>query len=1382
MTPHNPRETELPASSALSGLDFPVVGIGASAGGIQALLRFFEHMPDDAGMAFIIILHLSPTHESHADEILQRVTKMPITQVLSSIKLEKNHVYLISPATALSLADDFLHVTPDERLRGRPITIDVFFRSLADAHGTRAISIVLSGFGSDGAIGISRIKEQGGIAIAQSPADAEYQDMPNNAIATGFVDLVLPVAEMPRKLIDLRDNARLIRLLPSGDGPLLSSLPAEEHAGSSVEQALQQVLTILRNHSGHDFRHYKRATVLRRVERRLQVNGVSDLPGYWRFLEAHPEEATALLKDMLIGVTNFFRDREAFDAVERDVIPRIFSGKSQDEQVRAWVAGCSTGEEAYSLAMLMCEALQDGQAQPAIQVFATDIDDRAVGIARSGAYPESIVSEFTPQRLHRFFTVTASRFVVAKSLRDKVLFAPHNVLRDPPFSRVDLVSCRNLLIYLDRSVQRQVLQTFHFALRPGGYLFLGSSESAEIADDLFTPVDKKNRIYKAKVLASRLKSQRAMPVTNPIISSSHFAPSRPAVGPMVFSSAMLHQRALEYYAPPSVIVDRDGEILHMSERVGRFFRYIGGEPSRNLLKLINPDLRLELRTALSQALQSGKSVDARRARFTRGDAYSYVNMTVRPFKDDAIGSNVVLIFFDELIDDKKIEALDPAETEHSPMILQLESELHSTKEQLQTTVEQANFSTEELKASNEELQAINEELRSATEELETSKEELQSVNEELITVNAELQAKVEETAKANDDLQNLIVSTGIATIFVDRQMRIKRYTAPAVGLFNLIATDIGRPLLDLTHRLDYPELAGDARASFETLRLTEREVKTHDGEWYLARLLPYRTSDDRIDGAVLTLIDITSQRQAQAAARTSEDRLKLAALSTDDYAIIVQDLDGVIVSWNKGAQRVFGYDEAEMLGKPIDLIFLKEDLANGAPLAERVRATSVGRAEDERWYVRRDGRAIYCSGVLTPIDADNFKGYAKIARDFTDKKGAENQQHLQLTLERAVRTQAEEANRLKDEFFAVLSHELKNPLNLIHVKAELLTRVPEARDIVSVQEAADAIRRSVVSQAKIIDDLLDLSRIRTGKLMLDIGPVDLELVARSVVEASSADALAKGVALSLAGPDTPVMVEADAVRVEQMLWNLMRNALKFTPEGGEVKVILSRKNGFAGIEVVDTGRGIAADFLPKIFDMFSQADGGGRRDSGGLGIGLSLVKQLIEMHGGRIEAASAGLGHGARFCLWLPEKAQAPSQKIRAVAADPSILRGLRVLLVDDALESLEAFRVLLELDGAQVWAESSAEGALTALAEHEFDLILSDIGMPAMNGLEFIERLRQSPRTAHVPALALTGFGREQDAVQALRAGYHAHLSKPVSLHNLLEAIARVLSNTRST
>ncbi|SAL18041.1 chemotaxis protein [Caballeronia humi] len=1358
-----------------SALDFPVVGLGASAGGLQALLRFFENAPADMDMAFAVVLHLSPRHISTADQILQRATRMRVVQVDKPLPIERNHVYVIAPGKSLTMDDGHLTVSDAAPAGSRPVTIDLFFRSLADAHGPNAMSIVLSGTGSDGAVGLARVKEVGGVTFAQEPDDAEYGEMPQSAIATGQVDLVLPVVEMPQKLLELWQNVKRISL--PGLNVRTSKQPVEPEAGTDAESALQDILTSLRARTGHDFRHYKRATMLRRIERRLQVNALPDLVTYRNFLQDNPRETSALLADMLIGVTHFFRDREAFDTLARDVLPEIFERKHGQDQVRAWVAGCSSGEEAYTIAMLFAAHQSDARSPVALQVFATDIDESAVAKARAGVYPDSISVDVPPDTLLQFFTKTASRYEIAKPVREKILFALHNVLRDPPFSRLDLVSCRNLLIYLNRTVQRQVLEMFHFALHPNGYLMLGSSESAESAEDLFSVVDRKHRIYRAKAVAK----PRGATIIAQALGGANTQPAAADNGSALpparrnFSFGALHQRMLEQYAPPSIVVNRDSKIVHMSDNAGRFLRYVGGEPSSNVIALVLPELRLDLRTALFQAQQTGHSVDARRVRLERDGRQAHVTMTVRPFHAAEADADFVLVLFDEVPEAISDGTFHIGDANADSVLMQLERELQRSKEQLQRTIEQYETSTEELKASNEELQAINEELRSATEELETSKEEVQSVNEELITVNNELQLKIEEAGKANDDLQNLIASSDIATIFVDRTMRVKRYTPSATSVFNLIGADVGRSLFDITHRLDYPELADDVAATFQSLRLIEREVSSNDARRFFARLLPYRTVDDRIDGAVLTLVDITALRRAEGEARAGEARLRLTVQTTNDYVIIVQDPKGVIQSWNAGAERVFGYAQSEAVGRNIEMLFTAEDRALTMPEHERSAALREGRFEDERWHVAKNGKRVFCSGVMTPLSEAQFTGFAKIARDLTSRKTLEDMRQLQLSQERSVRERAEAANRLKDDFLAVLSHELKHPLNLINVKAEMLPRLPEARGVPTIVEAADAIRRAVHGQARIIDDLLDLSRVRTGKLALNLARTDLCATIATICDAMESDAAAHGIALTTTLPPEPATAKVDPVRFDQIVWNLLTNALKFTPAGGKVRIDLTRDGEYLRIDVADTGEGIEPHFLPYIFDMFSQANEARRKSGVGLGIGLALVKQLAEMHAGRVAATSEGVGKGSCITVWLPPSGDdivIPG----VLPGESSVLAGLSILVIDDDRETGHALASLLRLEGASVQTGESGADALVALTSTHVDLLLCDVGMPVMDGYQLLHALRSMPEFAALPAIALTGYSGAAQERKTLEAGFDVHLTKPVSLATLVAAVERTI------
>jgi two-component system CheB/CheR fusion protein len=1366
---------------AIEHPDFHVVGMGASAGGLAALLRFFENMPAQNDMAFVIVLHLSPKHESSIAKLLQNVTKMPVLQVLEPVRIEKNHVYVIPPSKNLLMDDGQLIVEPLTRPHGRHVAIDLFLRTLAEVHRERAVGIILSGTGSDGVVGIARIREAGGVTIAQAPDDAEYDAMPRSAIDAGVIDVVLPVVDMPQKLIDVVRNSVAI-MLPDADTEELSNLPEIGAAAKNIsEAALMAIMEILHVRTGHDFTHYKKATVLRRIERRMQVNCLSNLSDYLAYLEANQEETPLLLQDMLISVTNFFRDRDSFEALERDIVPRLFDGATHGMQIRAWTAGCATGEEAYSVAMLLA-----GQAErhPGvdIQVFATDIDKRAIGIGRRGVYPESIVTDVPPGKLRQFFNSDSNQYQIKKDIREKVLFAAHNILRDPPFSRVHLITCRNLLIYLSREVQQKIFEMFHFALLPGGYLFLGSSESAEVASKYFIPVDKKNRIYRASGTAHSTHYVPAMafrqsnPAT-PIVLAPQIAKPR-------LPYADLHQRLLEHYAPPSVLINHEGDIVYLSEKAGHYLRYVGGEPSHNLVTLVVPELRLELRTALFQVTQNTADIETRPVTVSRSGFDANVSMTIRQVQRDQTSGKLILVLFNE--SEKSVIEEPTPEAQNSFMIKQLEGELFVTKEQLQSTIEQYETSSEELKASNEELQAINEELRSTTEELETSKEELQSINEELITVNHELKMKADETGKSNDDLQNFIASTEIATVFIDRAMRIKRFTPRAADVFNVIASDIGRPLLDITHRLNYEGLERDAIEVFSTLRACEREVKSDNEKTYIARLIPYRTIEDKIDGLVLTFIDISNLKLAQRKLLEEERRMRLVAASTKDYAIITQDLEGWITSWNGGAQRIFGYDDLEVIGQSVDILFTPEDRQRGVPYAEMQTARTQGSAVDERWHMRKDGTRFFCSGVTTLLDDGELHGYARIARDLTGTKEAESRREQTLARETATRIQAENASRMREEFLAVLSHELKQPLNLIHLNAEWLKRMPDSRNSAPILRVADTIRAAAISQATIINDLLDLSRVSTGKLALNKAPMDLVQVVDRLIEAFAEEASNKGISLIYRSEESAIALLADITRVEQIVWNLLSNAIKFTTGGGRVELSLSVKTGMARIHVIDTGKGIKSDFLPHVFEMFNQADGGTTREHGGLGIGLALVKQLVDSHNGRVEVFSKGAGHGAEFTVWLPvagKGAESGSEgnanlHLNGVAqSKDALLQDRRILLVDDDQDCLETFGELLISHGAKLQRAQNATEALTLIGQEKFDMAVSDIGMPSMDGYQLLAEVRKLPNGQKLPVIAVTGFGRMVDVERTLAAGFAAHLQKPVDFEAFLKTLQVVLT-----
>jgi two-component system CheB/CheR fusion protein len=957
-------DSGLPLSS-----DLLVVGIGASAGGLTALQSFFRHLPPDSDMAFIVILHLSPEHNSQLAVILQSATSLSVLQVTEAVPLDRNRVYVIPPGRHLTLVDGMIQSIEPEEPRGRRAPIDVLFRSLAETHGPRAAAVVLSGTGADGTVGVKSIKEHGGLVLVQDPDEAEYDAMPRQALATGVVDLVLPVAELPSSLVNYWRRAEEMKL------PIAEPLSDDQDV-----TALRDVLIVLRSRTNHDFSQYKQPTLLRRIRRRMQVTGATTLEAYLMLLRNRADEAAALLRDLLISVTNFFRDPLAWRALEA-IIPQLFQGKDSADVVRVWVVGCATGEEAYTLAMLLYEHASTLEEQPTVQVFATDIDEQAIAVARTGLYPEAIGIDVSPERLQRFFTSEPGHFRVRKELRNLVLFAPHNVLRDPPFSRLDLISCRNLLIYIDRIMQAQILQLFHFTLRPERFLMLGVSESTDGVPHLFLPIDKVQRLFQRRTTPSTAALVPSLPLLNP--SYRQALRGIPGGDTLPPSFEELATQALIHYAPPGLIINEEYDIVHLARSAGRFLQFADGSPSPNVFKVLHPELRLELRSALYKALPQGQRTETRPVRLHVGDVLRQISLVVQPLFEPQWARGHVLILFHDMPDSG--EGVIDVVSDTEPLVRQLEEELQRTRVQLRVIAEQYETALEEHKAGNEELQALNEELRATTEELETSKEELQSINEELLTVNQELKLKIEEVSRAHSDLQNLMSSTAIGTIFVDRELRVKRYTPSAQAIINLIASDINRPLAHITHRLRFDQLIPDVQQVLRTLTPIERELMSDLQRWYLMRIQPYRTETDQIDGVVLTFVDITQRRIAEDALRASEERMRLLIESVEDYAILTIDADNRISYWSTGAERMFGYRDAKIVGQNVAQLYTPEDRAANVPAREIEQTLDEGRVESERWYMRQDGSRFFASAVITRMPDSTNRGFAKVIRDLTDR-------------------------------------------------------------------------------------------------------------------------------------------------------------------------------------------------------------------------------------------------------------------------------------------------------------------------------------------------------------------------------------------------------------
>ena len=884
----NELHDEKATPSSASHITFPIVGIGASAGGFPALLTLLENMPPDPGMALVVILHLAADEPSAADKVLQRATDMPVVQVAHTTPILPGKVYVIPPDRSLRMSDGHLVLDQLERRSSRPVAIDIFLRTLAMAHGEHAIGVVLSGMGSDGTAGLACIKEMGGVTIAQLPADAQECAMPRSAIESGMADFVLAAHEIPHKLVELRDiSAQIRRRGEQGNslepGPLFDM-------GADPRAALHEVLDLLRERTGHDFSHYRRPTLQRRIERRLQVRGLPDLAAYFRLLRKDGGEAHALLKDLLIGVTSFFRDRDAFAALGRDVLPALLHALPEGQALRAWVAACSTGEEAYTVAMLLADLVAGPGDWRRLQVFATDIDEHAVETARAGLYPDAIADNVAPPQLQRYFTREGAGYKVRKALRDLLLFTPHNLLHDPAFSRVDLITCRNFLIYLNPEMHRHVLQQFHFALNPGGILMLGSAESAEVVGHLFEPVDPVHRIYRARAVARRPASAPQPAAQAP----GAGAPARRRG--RLFSFAEIHLHKAAELAPPSILLNARGDIVHVSEAAARYLQPGGGEPTRELAVLVAPELRLPLRAALLQARKGG--CGTRTGPLRRGAGGMTLDLEVVPFRDPHAEGELMLVQFHE----SGAAQADAAAPDDKALAHQLDEELRQTRRQLQESLEQQESVSSEMRVFSEEMQTTIEELRATADEAEHGRASLESRLLELEADNRDLRQRAAQASKAHDDLANLIASSGVATIFLDRAMCIVRFTPRVADFFNVIPADIGRPLAHITNSFDDPRLAQDAAAVFDTLQAMEREVRGKDGRDYIVRVHPYRTTTHRIDGAVMTFFDVTERKRAEQAQRVNDARLA-ALFDSLPVGVGVFDASGDITMFNQALHR-----------------------------------------------------------------------------------------------------------------------------------------------------------------------------------------------------------------------------------------------------------------------------------------------------------------------------------------------------------------------------------------------------------------------------------------------------------------------------------------------
>ncbi|RMG37013.1 MAG: response regulator [Planctomycetota bacterium] len=1383
-----------------------VVGVGASAGGLEALERMFANMPLGTGMAFVVIQHLSPDFHSMMQEILARRTRLPVRLIEKGMRVEPDTIYVLPSGQEMIISGGRLMLTEKDRQSGFSLPIDQFFRSLAHDFGSRSIAVVLSGTGSDGSRGIRDIHEAGGLVIAQRPQTAKFDAMPRAAIETGVVDLVLAPEEIGSVLAKY-----------SGQVPAVPH-PRKDAEQGGEQDAVQRLLRLLHATYGIDFSFYKATTIQRRIERRMLLGQISDIREYLARVESDPRELDNLYRDLLIGVTQFFRDPEAFAVLERDVLPELVLSSEKTGELRMWVVGCATGEEAYSLAISVSEVCRRLDRFPNVTIFASDVHQASLDIAAAGVYSKAALADVPEERLQKYFICRGERYQVDPSIRRMLVFARHNVVQDPPFTRLDLISCRNLLIYFQPQIQKKVLLLFHFALRAGGILFLGRSEGVGDLEDEFTPIDRRWKVYR-KRRAVRLAPQTGLLSSGTGAIRPTIVPARPSAQS---DAELLHlyDLVLAELVPTGVLAAADGSIRHVFGNADAFLHVQTGRPSFNLFDLLENDLRVATMAAVQQAVRERKrvvfsGVSRRRPDGTRVE----VRIDVRPLESRFANQTHVLVLFGEATaaqpDSTPTVAHVSVDEASRKRIAELESELQRTRENLQATIE-------ELETSNEELQAANEELAASNEELQATNEELHSVNEELHSVNAEYQRKIAELTELYDDMEHLFEATEVATVFLDGDLKIRRITPKATEVFNIIDRDVGRRFDSFTHNIDDPDLMENIVEALRSGTRVEREVQDRTGRWYFLRILPYR-SGGTVQGVVVTLIDTQTLHTAREELQTAERRLQ-GILAHAPAAVFIRDREGRFVLANEKCRELFGDPRETLLENGADervasgtLQTLREHeqevRQTGGPVTFELRSSAEAAQPARTWLV-----------TLFPLNdgGEPSGAVAGIATDITARKAAEER--------------VQESLRQRDVFLAVLSHELRNPLGAVRNALRVL-RDPRS-DEATRQRMLDLLQRQTAQMAELLDDLLDIARIEQGRVRLKRRRIDLRQIVHDVVEAHQDAFAGRNIELRVELDERPVWVDADPTRMHQVLANLLLNAAKYTPPGNEVVVSVGRDDGQAVMQVRDTGDGIEPELLPRIFEPFVQGGGDRRKGSPGLGLGLALVKTLVELHGGTVEAFSEGPGHGSRFVVRLPSAHTAAPPSAPAAsgrppglrtdgsdsAAEPSgatepvgaatVLPGPQgeargssagengtslepsskepatsaqgstaaevpsVLIVEDNDDARSALALLLNLEGFRVLTAANGLEALQIIDAQRPKAAVIDLGLPGLDGFELARRIRRKEDGDEIHLIALSGYSQPSDRQRSRKAGFDRHLAKPVDPQELARLLRSVCSD----
>ena len=1466
--------------------DIHVVGIGASAGGLESLERFFSHLPADTGMAFVVVQHLSPDFKSLMDELLARRTRMRISVVQHDMPVEPNTVYLLPSMKEMIIRRRRLLLNDKDPRHGLRLPIDLFFRSLAQDVGERAVAVVLSGSGSDGSRGIQEVSRNGGVVFAESTDTAQFNGMPLSAVRTGVVDQVLPPDEIALAIAAL-------------------SRPPSQTSGqqSDEERSADAIMRLLREEYAIDFSHYKATTVTRRIERRLALNHIDNLEQYVEQLRREPEELSSLYEDLLIGVTRFFRDEAAFEALDQRIIPELVDRTSPDEQIRVWVPGCATGQEAYSIAMLLHERLSARRRPVNLKILATDVHKASLDVASAGLYSEEQMAGVSGARIERFFTLKPGGYQISQALRETIVFAPHNLIRDAPFTKLDLISCRNLLIYLQPHAQKTALTLFHFSLKPGGILFLGSSESPGGLLDEFDTLDEHAKVYR-KRRDLKLPRDLRLPVPRASVAPPRVpgsAPRAPAVDQQLLG---VYDRLLDRFMPPSFLVDDQGQLADTFGGAEAYLKAKARRPSQQLLDLLDEPLRPAVAGAMYRARRDADSAK-NSGILVPGQRVSVVAEPVRSLRGDV--THVLVSLVDTTA---ATRPLDEASDSPSPAIAEIGGsalsidQVHALEEELGYTREHLQAAVQEQEAANEELQATNEELIASNEELQSTNEELHSVNEELYTVNAEYQKKNVELQEANDDIEHLLNGTDVATMFLDRQLCIRKFTPRIAETFRVIAQDIGRPLQSFAHDLVYPGFMADIERVLHHGGVIERQASDRRQRCFFVRILPYRArprgtgpadgvpagaspvvplpaGERAPDGVVLTLTDISALEQA----RSRLAQLSAIVESSDD-AIIGTTLDGVVATWNRGAQRLYGFTPEEAIGRHASFLYPVGRKDEVDTTLDQVRGgTPVERLETTRQ--RKDGSLVHVAVTYSPIldAAAAIVGVSAISRDITQLvrarvELAEREERIRLLLDSTAeaiygvdltgicifcnaacarllgyqspasligkqmhqlvhhthadgrpyppeestiyeamrrrepthvsddvlwredgssfpaeywshpifrgadligavvtflditerkRAEAElqDGVRRREQFLAMLSHELRNPLAAI-LSA---TRIIGAADLpdAACQEAGQVVARQAHHMSRLLDDLLDVARITRGRIVLRKEPVDLRTAARSAIEALGPSMAGRETSLTVDITDEPLIVNGDPARLQQIQANLLDNASKYSPRGANVHLQLRREGEFAVIRVSDNGQGIDPEILPRIFDLFVQGRQSLSRPEGGLGIGLTLLRSLVEQHDGRVDAQSAGSGRGSTFTVWLPLLAAAGD----TARPEPPAKPVRTVVLVEDQPDARRMMQLLLESYGVSVLVAANGSDGAALIERHRPELALVDLGLPVLSGFELARRIRSDTAASATRLVALSGYGQDSDVQAAKEAGFDEHLTKPPDLSRLEALLA---------